>query len=332
MTEPAAEAVPPEERQYYLDTFAGRVLVVAALDRGAAQECRRDGADLVAAGASVVVVTPGSGPSEVSPHDIVGVWRGLQSHGFVDLQAADTGALASRIAVAARAHKLVLVGEGLALRSPDGSRASFVDVASAGLPATLADVARPLYEGVEGVNLVPPGGLDVELFTYNGCGTLLTLGDYGEVRRLGFADYAAVAALVRRGCDQGYLRPRSEAEIDLLLPRALGFFVTGNVPAGVVGIDAASYTDVGLGEVEALYTISRFKGEGVGRRLVTALDQVASDSGLAGLFSVTSSEEAAAFFESCGYKRVAAADLPEAKWVDYPPGRATTAICLLRRL
>lgn len=325
------EAPDDPERDFYLASLAGQVVVLAAVDPAGADECRGVAADLARAGAQVVVVVAGEGDPEAGPRSIVATWHGL-GEGPVTIESSDVAATAAGISAAARAHKLVVVDAGLVVRGPDGARRSFVDVARAGLPASLQAVARPLYQGVDGINLVGAGDVARELFTYDGAGTLVTVGDYGEVRPLGFADYAAVADLLRRGADLGYLRPRDDAELESVLPRALGFFAVGDHPAGVVALADDAYRGSGVGELEALFTISRFHGEGVGRRLVEALDDVATDRGLRGLFAVTSSAEAVEFFRTCGYVEVGADDVPAAKWAGYPPGRRAQVRCLRRDL
>lgn len=319
--------IPEEERAYYLATFAGRTLVLGVLHEGALAECRRLAEELRERGACVVMVEPGSQAGPVGDSDVVQVWRALSERGTATILRSGVRPAAERIAEAGRVHKLVLVGEGLVLRDRSGERRSFVDVGTAGLPAAIMDVAGPLYRGVEGVNLCEPGFVAEELLTYRGSGTLLTLGDYGEVRPLGFDDYAAVAALLRRGSALGYLRARSSEEIEAVLPRALGFFVSGGSPAGVVALESDRYVGTGYGELESLFTISRFHGEGVGRRLVEALEDKARNSGLAHLLAVTTNDDAADFFRTCRFDEVRADEIPDAKWASYPAERRGSVRC-----
>lgn len=326
---PAADLPEDPERDFYLASFADRVLVLAAVDPDAVQECAAVAGELAEAGARVVVVAPGDADPALGSAAVLDTWHRLAG-GPVTLASRDVSATAGEIASAARAHKLVVVDAGLVSYGPDGERRSFVDVGRAGLPARLQAIARPLYEGVEGLNVVGAGDVGRELFTYEGAGTLMTMGAYGEVRRLGYADYPAVADLLRRGAALGYLRPREDAELESLLPRALGFFAAGDHPAGVVALADEPYAGTGLGELEALFTISRFHGEGVGRRLVEALDEHAAARGLHGLFAVTSSDEAGAFFRSCGYVDTDADQLPPAKWDGYPPQRRSLVRCFVR--
>lgn len=328
----ATPAVPDEERHYYLDTFVGRTVIFAPLTDGAVAECRDVAGELHRHGASVILVEPGASGEAISGDDVTAVWRELSHRRTATLTRSDVRAAAEALAAAGRVHKLVLVGAGLVLRDRGGERRSFVDIASAGLPGPLMDAAAPLYRGVEGVNLCEPGHVTAELLTYEGSGTLLTLGDYGEVRPLGFDDYASVAALLRRGSTLGYLRPREPAEIEAVLPRALGFFVAGKSPAGVVALETDRYAGSGFGELESLFTISRFHGEGVGRRLVEALDDRAHEHDISRVFAVTTNDDAARFFGTCGYVEVGDADVPPAKWVGYPAERRGTARCFVREL
>lgn len=320
-----------DERDYYLSTFVGKTIVIAAASRHATDECVQVAHELVAAGVGVTVVVPGAG-APVGDATVLDVWNTMRKGKVARLEAADVLAAAARVATAGRVHKLVLVDDDLPIRGVDGRRRSFVDVGRAGLPARLAQLARPLYEGVDGVNLCEPRGLAAELFTYSGSGTLLSLGDYGVLRPLGFDDYENATALLERGAALGYLRPRSRAQIEELLPRCWGFFAAGPSPAGVAALQTDAYAGTGLGEIQALFAISRFRSEGIGRRLLDALGDVARDGGLDGIFAVTTNPAATSFFEACGYVRVDPETLPRSKWDGYPSDRRSAVTALVHRL
>ncbi len=327
-------AVPDQERAYYLHTLRDRVIVIAAVDDSARGECVRVGEEIAnEAGAHVVVVERSTANAMPGSDGLVlEVWRSLKRANFVRVEVADVRVAAALVASGGRVNKLVMVGKGLALETRDGARRSFVDVGAAGLPGDLIDVARPLYEGVDGVNLCEPGGLSAELFTYTGSGTLLTNGDYGEIRRLGYADYTSAASVLARGVALGYLRERSDREVEDLLPRAFGFFTAGPAPAGVVALDVETYSDAGCGELEALFTISRFHHEGVGRRLVEAVFAAARESGLEAVFAVSANPLAIEFFEICGFEPVEHDELPTPKWQNYPSERRGLVTPLLYKL
>ncbi|HTO59446.1 MAG TPA: hypothetical protein VMJ74_16715, partial [Pseudomonadales bacterium] len=105
------------------------------------------------------------------------------------------GTLAERF----RVHKLVLVESAGGIAAADGRQLSFMDEPTleavlhqgeaewAGLAdrrAALEVVQRVLRGGVGSVNLCALTGLNRELFTYEGSGTLFTLADYCRVERL----------------------------------------------------------------------------------------------------------------------------------------------------
>lgn len=324
--------IDPDERSFYLDTLRGRRIVLATAEPACVDECATVAAELAAAGVDVVVVVPGGDLTPVGPDDLLALWRALAVGSPVTVAHGDVVGAATAFAVGGRMFKLVLVGHDVVPVDAGGLRHSFVDVAAAELDASTAVAAAALSQGVDSVNLAPPGGLAAELFTYEGAGTLLTLGDYGEIRRVGFDDYDAVAALLRRGVDLGYLRPRDDDDLAAVLPRALAFFVAGGSPGGVVALHEAPYRGSGFGELETLYTVNRFRGGGLGRRLVAALDGYARDLGLRHLFAVTTSDEAAAFFVSCGYDEVGADGVPAAKWDAYPPERRSAARCFVHTI
>jgi amino-acid N-acetyltransferase len=87
--------------------------------------------------------------------------------------------------------------------------------------------------------------------------------------------------------------------------------------AGVCGLEVSAYRAEQVGEIVGLYTITRFKGEGVGGRLIArALDE-ARRLGMRYVFACTIDDRAQAFFERLGFRSVAPDQVPAAKWVGY---------------
>jgi N-acetylglutamate synthase-like GNAT family acetyltransferase len=66
--------------------------------------------------------------------------------------------------------------------------------------------------------------------------------------------------------------------------------------------------------VRGLYTITRFKGEGVGSDIVDHLLGVAEEKGCHAVFACTANERAAGFFIRNGFERVTPSDVPAEKW------------------
>jgi amino-acid N-acetyltransferase len=240
------------------------------------------------------------------------------------------------LAASLRIPKLVLVDQRGGLLGAAPARLSFVDenvletllrqgeAEWTGLGdrrAMLATIREALRAGVEAVNLCTPEGIAEELFTYVGSGTLFTQGDYCHVRPLGLDDFAQAERLLERGQREGMLKLRTPDEIAAVLAVGFGATVCERHLAGVAGLLTAPYAAERAGEIVGLYTITRFKGEGIGERLVSRLVAEAEQRQLAYVFAVAIDERAQHFFLRLGFSRVSAADVPATKWVGYDARR-----------
>lgn len=244
---------------------------------------------------------------------------------------------ACRIAERLRVHKLVLLDKAGGLREPNSRRVfSFLDhptldvLLEAGEAefhglshrrAMLGEIDRVLEAGVGSVNLCKVDGLSRELFTYEGSGTLFTRDDYCRVERLSIDDFHEVERLVARGQREGLLKPRSSAEIAQLLLGGFGAWIGRQHLAGIGALATAPYVADVAGEIAGLYTMTRFKGERIGRRLVRRLVAEARAMHLKFVFAVTANEEAARFFRGEGFRPVSPRAVPAAKWQGYDPAR-----------
>jgi amino-acid N-acetyltransferase len=250
------------------------------------------------------------------------------------------------IAVELRVPKVVLVEpDGGLLAS--GSRLSFVDghvldtllqqgqAEWTGLGERrrlLVAVDRALEDGVESVNLCAPSAVGEELFSYTGSGTLFTTDDYCRVRPLALDEFAQGERLLERGQREGLLKFRKAEEVSQVLATAYGATICDRHLAGVAALLTAPYAEERAGEIVGLYTITRFKGEGLGERLVDALLTEADRRGLAYVFAVTIDARAAQFFERIGFTRVAERQVPAAKWVGYDKKRRNRVVTFRRDL
>ena len=273
------------------------------------------------------------------------VWRALRSSSRVGLLIEPGAAFASacrELAVGLRVSKLIILDPPGALVRADGARLSFVDLDE--LAALLADptgdaarrapmlreIDAALRGGVAAVNLCTAAGLGEELFSYAGSGTLFTVGRYVDIRPLGIDDLAAASDLVARGVAEGFLAPRSEPEVDRVLANGFGAFVERSHLAGIGAL--VPHLESGAGEIAALYTLTRFLGEGIGGNLVAALCQVARDRKYSCVFACTTRQRVAALFERNGFGRVGASEIPAEKWRGYDAARRTNIVCLRRDL
>ncbi len=240
--------------------------------------------------------------------------------------------LAQRLAGRLRVHKLVLVESEGGVTSAAGAPLSFMDEAMltavlqpgqaewagvAARRATLDAVRAALRGGAHAVNLCTLDGLARELYTYEGSGTLFTREDYCRIERLGIDDFEEVERLIARGQHEGYLKTRTPAEVARVLINGFGAEIGSHHFAGVCGLEIEAYRAERVGELVGLYTITRFKGEGVGGSLVARALAEAHTLGLRYVFACTIDERAQVFFERQGFTVVSHDDVPAAKWDGY---------------
>jgi N-acetylglutamate synthase-like GNAT family acetyltransferase len=248
----------------------------------------------------------------------------------------ESAALAQQLASRLRVHKLVLIEPAGGVSGADQKQIAFMDetmletLLGAGEAewAGLAD-RRPLFAtvraallgGVTSVNLCALAGLSRELFTYTGSGTLFTLADYCTVQPLGIDDYEEVERLITRGQREGLLKLRTPEEVARLLAHGFGATIGAHHLAGICALETEAYTADRAGEIVGLYTITRFKGEGVGNRLIARVLAEARERGLRYVFACTTEERAQGFFERQGFRRADPEEVAAAKWLGYDPQR-----------
>jgi amino-acid N-acetyltransferase len=244
---------------------------------------------------------------------------------------------AKEVACRLRVHKLVLLDPDGVLTGADGKRISFMDEPTlemllgageaewTGLAQrlqTVEAVRNALLAGVANVNLCSLEGAASELFTYEGSGTLFTLQDYCIVERLCIDDYEEVERLMARGQREGVLKPRTAEELIQLLVNGYGAIVGAHHLAGICSLlITEDYRRAGAGEITGLYTMTRFKGESIGLRLLKRAIQDAREARLSYVFATTTESRAQVFFERQGFQRVGFDDVPASKWLSYDPAR-----------
>lgn len=343
---PHSSPLPPfSEKGFYLQEFRGRTLALCAADAETARSpaLREVVRELAEGGSRLLLLAP-----EVRSIEMVrvradaerlegDVWRALQKGRAVHVEVDPGGDRAGSwrsVAVRLGVSKLVWIDADGGLVDAAGRRDSFVDmeeltawIAAGGHPraALLAEVKALLEAGVAAVNVCAIEGALDELFTYAGSGTLFTRERYLVVRRLTLDDYDAALDLMARGVDEGYLAPRSEAERDRILAGGFGAFVGGSHLAGIGAL--VVYEEEGAGEISALYTLTRFQGEGIGAHLVAHALEVAGQRGLQRVLACTTQAPVGAFFERQGFTRVDADSLPAPRWSGYDPVRRRRLRC-----
>lgn len=273
---------------------------------------------------------------------LVRIWNIVRSSplcfGLCDASSSEELAgFAHRVGGRLRVHKLVILDPAGGVQSGGATEPlSFIDEATtqqllqvgeaewAGLGArrsTLEAIRQALLAGIDSVNLCRLDGVARELFTYEGSGTLFTRTDYCRVERLGLDDFHEVEKLLERGQREGYLKVRGREEMARILLAGYGATIGQHHLAGVCALETERYERVRAGEVVGLYTITRFKGESIGVKLISHLKHEARARQLAFLFACTTQERVGQFFERQGFRRIAQEDAPAEKWVGYAAGR-----------
>lgn len=302
--------------------FDATVTVVAELSAGESQVVVVAGAAVVDALAGALGTDPVAMPD--STRELAEFWADLEDTGIRvvgvdDEPAGPAAALAGRLGVT----KLVITdaagGWGRSFASIDDLWDRAGD-----RPAVARAVREALESGVGGVNVCRATDLEVELFTFDGAGTLFTSSAYVQITRLRADDLRVVEQLVARGVSEGHLRERPRAEVIRLALGGLGARVgPSRHLAGFGALEVDRYRSDRLAEVTCLYTVNRYEGEGVAGRLVDGLVEAAKHQDVRAVFACTVSARAAALFGRSGFHEVPQDLVPARKWVDYDAERRT---------
>jgi amino-acid N-acetyltransferase len=125
------------------------------------------------------------------------------------------------------------------------------------------------------------------------------------IRRARLADAAAISALNNRFADEALMLRRSPEMISL----AIDDYVVGVDARGhILACGALKEYSPSVAEVAAIAVAPEAHGQGLGRRIVTAVEQLALKRGINDVFALTLQP---AFFEAIGYTRVDRARYPE---------------------
>ena len=351
------------ERDFYLAEFRGRTLALALPTPDVSTlDPLRDLLSLLAANDTrVLLLCDERAPlekivgrealihAESDPGWLGGVWRELRAGLRAGLVVARDGgftAACRRIALRLRVVKLVWIDPKGGLTSGKGERLSSVDaqeldalIEAAAAPDNpidparldlLREIRRMLSDGLPAVNLCTPAGLERELLTYAGSGTFFTRESYTELRELAIDEFDAAHDLVRRGVEEDYLLERSAGELEEVLVHAFGAFIEGRFLAGIGAL--LPHPGDRAGEVAALYTLTRFLGEGIGGDLVRFALELAEEREMTYVFACTTSDRVRAFFERNGFRVADGSEIPAQKWQGYDDDRRRRIFCLRRDL
>ncbi|ABK45425.1 GCN5-related N-acetyltransferase [Magnetococcus marinus MC-1] len=268
------------------------------------------------------------------------LWQGVLSRvvGVLDQQPLREMQQVTDFLSPLRPNRVLLLRRDGGIKDPQGGWINFISLAqlaeiSCQPPVSqqpvLSAIGQLLQKGVRSVSLCKPENLERELLTYEGAGTYFSIDHYCRVERLRLDHFSEVESMIHRGEKEGFLMRRPQHHLYTLLSEGWGAFVGGSSRlAGVVGVLTEPYAETFAGEIISIYTLTRYKGNGVGARLLQTVAEHAADKSLHYLFAATQSERVAEFFLRSGYREVELHELPPAKWQGYDPARKATAFAL----
>jgi len=235
--------------------------------------------------------------------------------------------LASRL----RMFKLIFLDRHGGLAGAGGERLAFVELKRIARVmrrvrgrlrrAIVRAAEHALKDGVGSVNLVAPRDVYEELFSFLGAGTLFTELQYGWVRPVSIDDFEEVEALIVRAQNEGFLLERTNGQIARLLPSCFGYRIGDEHLAGICSLLTEPYHRERAGELTALYTLTRFQGEGVAVELISEVLKEARARRLRYVFACTSEHRAQRFFQRMKFRRTRPDQVPAAKWRGYDRAR-----------
>jgi amino-acid N-acetyltransferase len=276
------------------------------------------------------------------------IWERLRAGSIVVASmsrddADDLTVFARELASRLRVFKLLMLDRrGGLIDNKTGERLPFVEerrirrqmrtIRSRARRAIVRAALDALEDGVGSVNLVAPGDVYEELFSFIGAGTLFTEMQYGFVRPVSIDDFEEVEALIVRGQTEGHLLPRTPDQIAQILPSCFGYRIGDEHLAGICSLLTEPYRRDRCGEITAMYTLTRFQGEGVAAVLVREILKEATARHLKYVFACTADDRVASFFKRLGFKRTTARDVSAAKWRGYDPSRVDSLSILRTNL
>ncbi len=250
--------------------------------------------------------------------------------------------VASSVAVAVKAHKLILVTEVDGVVGDDGRLISELTVAQAeSLLARLPDPQQPTDTAfylrhavracrggvgrahITGFSL--DGALLLELFTHDGVGTMIADEHLEHLRQASADDVGGILQLIEPLETEGVLVKRSRTEIE----RDIGNYTVLEHDGVIFGCAALyPYPESRTGEMAALTVAESAQGQGDGERILRRIEQQARALRLESIFVLTT--RTMHWFLKRGFVPVDPGWLPEARRQRYDDQRRSRV--LVKRL
>jgi len=247
--------------------------------------------------------------------------------------------LATSVAVALRAEKLIFLGDSPGVMDPDGGIDT--ELARADADALLASgsldpdtafflrhASRAVKLGVARAHLVPfglDGSVLLEIFTHDGVGTMVVEDTLDDLRPATLDDVGAILKLIEPLEADGTLVPRGRSVVERDVEN---FTVLEH--DGVIYACAALhlYPDEHMAEMACLIVHPEWQGTGEGETLLRHMEARARAGGARRLFVLTT--RTSHWFMKRGFVPGGVTDLPQEKRASY--NRSRNSLVFFKRL
>ncbi|OED44101.1 amino-acid N-acetyltransferase [Endozoicomonas sp. (ex Bugula neritina AB1)] len=240
--------------------------------------------------------------------------------------------IATQVANAIEAEKLILYGKDEGIFDSDGKRISRIlpRVADDLMPDLQGESKRLLQAainvcnaGVERAQIISyeeDSSLLMELFTRDGAGTLISKDHYEEIRSATIEDLGGILALIRPFEEKGILRRRSrkelEREIKLFSVILLDGMIIGCAALHPLSTNKESHR---YAELACVVVHPEYRQDQRGDHLLLHAEELAREKGIEGVFVMTT--QTAHWFIERGFTEADLKQLPEEVKVKHNPQR-----------
>lgn len=233
----------------------------------------------------------------------------------------DSTEVASQVAIAMQADKLILLGQHDGIRNEDGAlqhqmepeqaRQLDTEAMPEALRHQLEAACAAARKGVKRTHILNWNDRDAllgELFTRDGMGTMITQERYEQLRTATSADIAGLMELLRPLEERQVLVPRSRERLE----QQIGDYIVIDRDGMTIGCAALhSYPQEGCGELACVAVHDGYRDGERGSRLLEAIERRACQQGLRQLFALTT--HTAHWFIEHGFLLAGIDQLPEAR-------------------
>jgi amino-acid N-acetyltransferase len=182
---------------------------------------------------------------------------------------------------------------------------------------------RACKSGVERVHIIDgriEGMVLKEIFSNRGFGTMIYANQFENIRPMVHADIPEVLSLMQPSIDEEILVPRTEEQLEELMPD----YVVHEVDGTLHGCGALHMVGAGQAEIAGIAVDEMYVNQGVGKRIVSYLLEKAAGLKLKKVFLLTT--QSADWFSQIGFVKADVDDLPKERQRTYNKKRKSLVL------